>query len=98
MSSESKAEQGKIENLQKRIIELENLVKQYKDSTQTIQKFRRYAECIIETIHEPFLILSKNIKIISANSFFIKLLILFPLRLLGLYCMTPPQGNGISCH
>ena len=41
-----------------------------KQAQQKIQDARQYADKIIETVREPFLVLDKNLKVVSANDYF----------------------------
>jgi two-component system sensor kinase FixL len=41
-----------------------------KQAQQKIQEAHQYADKIIETVREPFLVLDKNLKVVSANDYF----------------------------
>ena len=73
------------------ILEIDRDISDRKAAEQKIQEARKYAESIIETIHEALVVLNADLKVVSANKTFYQLFRLRPEETEGqaIYTLNP---------
>ena len=61
---------GTLVEQRRRIAELEALEAELKRTEQELREAREYAECIVETVREPLVLLDADLRVISTNRSF----------------------------
>jgi len=59
-----------VEALRQYATEVEKMGSDYKQTEPIVQEVCKYAESIVETVHEPLVVLDANLRVISANRSF----------------------------
>jgi len=59
-----------VEALRQYAAEVEMMGNDYKQTEPIVQEICKYAESIVETVHEPLVVLDANLRVISANRSF----------------------------
>jgi len=59
-----------VESLSEHAAEMERMGIDYKRTGLAVQKARKYAESIVETVSEPLIVLDDNLRVSSANRSF----------------------------
>ena len=83
--------EAEIASLRQRVAALEATLTSQHAVEHTTQKARRYAEHIVETVHEPLLMLTGDLQVIAANPAFYRLFNVTPAETEG--CLLYELGN-----